>query len=78
MLFRAYEGAWFNQFVIVFHHSILLFLIMTDKMELRNIFFSTLSPISPVFSCMEKDYFSTLQQMGGIGDSVEKWLGFFA
>ena len=46
------ESKW--KVSIIFHHSILLFTIMVDKMELRNNFFSTSFPRVPLFPLWPK------------------------
>ena len=43
----------------IFLHSILLFLVMADKMGLRNNYFSTLSQIPLTRNSVEKHYFLT-------------------
>ena len=50
---------------MIFHHSILLFLVIPDKIGLGNNYFTTLSPIppSPVCRSVENYYFSTLLPM---------------
>ena len=50
-----------NNCLLFFPHSILLFTIMVDKMELRNSFFSVSFPISPptLGNNAEKFFFST-------------------
>ena len=59
----------------IFHHSILLFPIMVDKMELRNNFFSTSLPISPPPPCQRCGKV-LLFHIAGKGGYFQEWFYF--